>query len=48
MDNNSVIVKKIPSYGGLYAYYYCSKSKVEMYGSIENVPMYVCGMYVGV
>lgn len=48
MNKDSVIVKKEPSYCGLFAYYYCSEEKVKRYGGKDKVPLEVCGVYFGV
>jgi len=35
---------KRKSYGHSWAVYYCSEEKVKLYGSIDKVPLYVCGV----
>jgi len=40
----SVIIHKRKSYGHSWVVYYCSEEKVKLYGSIDKVPLYVCGV----
>jgi len=40
----SVMIHKRKSYGHSWAVYYCSEEKVKLYGGIDKVPLYVCGL----
>lgn len=46
MNNDQVIIKVEPSYGGTKKIYYTSKRVVNLFGGVDKVPMYCCGFYI--
>lgn len=40
-----IVVKKRPSYGNSVAVYYCSQDTLNIFGSVDKVPLYCCGVY---
>ena len=46
MNNDKVIVKVEPSYGGTKKVFYTSKRVVYLFGSVEKVPTYCLGFYI--
>lgn len=47
-SEKGIVIHKRKSYGHSYAVYYCSPEIVSLYGGLEKVPLYACGVYYSV